>query len=93
MRSRESTAAVAALDAVRTSTGHEPSTCPWRAFASPAVREVMRDHAYYEQGQVREAWGADPPAWRVLALDVFRRAIDSARADVLDAERAARERG
>ena len=93
MRSREAGAAVAALSAVRTSTGVEPHVCPWRAFADPRVRVVMRDHAYYESGQVREAWGADPPAWRVLALDVFRRAIDSARADVLETERAAREKG
>lgn len=92
-RSGASRGAAAAIAAVRETLGAEPDGCPWSAYRDPQVQTILRDHAYYESGQVREAWGADPAEWRVYGLDVFRRALDSARADVLDTERAERERG
>jgi len=40
---------------------------------------------------VREAWGDDPPAWLVQALDIFARALDTARADIADIEHERRQ--
>ena len=86
-----SRAAVAGLAAVRSVVGVEPPTCPWRAFGDPRVREVLRCFRWYEKGQVREAWGDDPPAWLVQALDIFARALDTARADIADIEHERRQ--
>lgn len=77
------------LTAVRVVCGSEPPSCPWSAFKEPRVQAVMKAYRWAEKGQVREAWGDDPPYWLKRGLEVFTAALEAARADVLDAERKA----
>lgn len=45
----------------------------------------------YDKGQLAAVVGDDPPHWLVEGVLVFARALDAARADVMETERKARE--
>lgn len=62
-------------------TGHAPSTCPWRAFSDPLVREVMEHEWASEAGNLGAVLGTDPPHQLVSALGVFERALKATQAD------------
>lgn len=50
-------------------------TCPWRALEDPVVRDVVRAHAFFESGQLREFWGDDPPRYLVDGVRVHESAL------------------
>jgi hypothetical protein len=62
-------------------TGHRPPTCPWRAFTTPLVHEVMSVAWAIEDGNLGSAIGVDPPAKLVSALGVFERARKATKVD------------
>jgi len=79
--SRKVAALSGALNAVETTMGLRPPSCPWWAFHDPEVGEVLRAHDWDESGQLREWWGEDPP-WRLVeGVGHYRRAQSVARAD------------
>lgn len=85
-------------------TGHKPSTCPWRAFYHPLVRDVLGVHWAVEHGNLAAVIGSDPPNILVEALGIFRRSMMATSAEERrlkrqedeakrNAERAARKMG
>lgn len=69
------------LTSIERVTGHRPSTCPWRAFYHPLVREVLEVHWAVEQGNLAAVIGTDPPYLLVEALGIFRRALLATQAE------------
>lgn len=91
------------LTTIERVTGHAPTTCPWRAFYDPLVREVL-DISWADDGNLAAVIGMDPPYQLVQALGVYKRAVTMTRAEEeriqrderkakADAERAARKAG
>lgn len=62
-------------------TGHAPTTCPWRAFDDPLVREVMAVEWASEHGNLAAVIGSDPPFILTQALGIFERAMRATQAD------------
>jgi hypothetical protein len=62
-------------------TGHAPSTCPWRAFSDPLVREVMGCEWASGDGNLSAVIGTDPPFQLAAALGIFERSMKATQAD------------
>lgn len=69
------------MGAIERITGHKPSTCPWRAFYDPLVREVLEVFWSIEGGNLGGVIGEDPPGILVDAIGVFKRALDATQAE------------
>lgn len=72
---------VSELDLIESSTGERPPYCPWWAFHEPDVVEVLRCYDYWESGQLREAWGDDPPYWLWRATHHYHRQLTIVRSE------------
>lgn len=83
------------LTTIEKVTGHAPSTCPWRAFYEPIVREVIAVAWAVEDGNLPAVIGTDPPYQLAQALGVYERAKRATAADEMrlrDEERKAEHR-
>lgn len=69
------------LRTIETVTGHQPATCPWRAFYDPIVREVIAVAWAITDGNLPAVIGTDPPYQLTQAIGVYKRALDATRAD------------
>lgn len=69
------------LTTIEKVTGHAPSTCPWRSFYEPIVREVVSVAWAIETGNLPAVIGTDPPYILTQALGVYERAHKATRAD------------
>jgi len=76
--------------AIEKTTGVAPNTCPWRSFYSEDMRQVLRAHRWFKEGQL-ESYLPNPPHWLIEALTVYNSAFESTRAAIFEAERKARE--
>lgn len=54
---------------IRSMTGHEALTCPWRAFRDPFVRDVLNAVPFFENGNL--AAGVPEPSHRLMEGIVF----------------------
>jgi len=79
------------LTTIETVTGQAPSTCPWRAFYEPVVREVIGVAWAIEDGNLPAVIGTDPPYALTQALGVYHRALKATQADEMRLQRAERE--
>lgn len=58
-----------------------PSTCPWRAYSEPIVREVMAVAWAIDPPNLSTALGPDPDHKLVQAIGIYRRAKLATEAD------------
>lgn len=79
------------LAVIQRVTGHQPSTCPWRAWYHPLVREVMAVAPLVESGNLAAGLGDDPPHMLFEAVMRFEAAVAATRADDRALERQERE--
>lgn len=79
------------LTVIKRVTGHQPSTCPWRAWYHPLVREVMSIAPLVESGNLAAGLGDDPPHLLYEAVMRFEGAVAATRADDRALERQERE--
>lgn len=63
------------LDVIQRVTGHDPRTCPWRAYSDPLVAEVMQYVWACDPPNLSAAIGADPPAILVDGIAHYRMAL------------------
>lgn len=61
-------------------TGHQPPTCPWRAFYSPLVGEVIKVAGLAAENLAPFALDLDPPAIIADGLSVYLAAKRATRA-------------
>jgi hypothetical protein len=58
-------------DHIKHLTGHHPPSCPWRAFYSPLVAEVIRVAGLASNNLALLALEDDPPAIVIDGLSVY----------------------
>lgn len=75
-------------------TGHQPDTCPWRAFYEPIVQEVLPLSGFARNGNLAAAWGDDPAHLLVDAYSAYDNAKERTLAEdeKIAREKAERER-
>lgn len=78
-------------DHVKTVTGHEPLTCPWRSLYEPLVGEAMKIAGLADKGLADAYLGDDPPAILVDAAHAYLCARDATQAHDMEQERKERE--
>jgi hypothetical protein len=69
------------LKIIEKTTGHRPTTCPWRAFYEPIVKEVLPLSSFERNGNLAAAWGDDPPSILIEAFAVYDAAKERTRAE------------
>jgi hypothetical protein len=62
-------------------TGIAATTCPWRAYYDPLVRDVVAVWWSTDKGNLGAVLGDDPPAVLVDALGVFGRSLSATQAE------------
>lgn len=73
--------------------GGEHNACPWRAYTDPVCVDVLDACKWFESGQLHLVFGHDPPAYLVQGVGVYQSALNMARADIAERERAERKNG
>lgn len=72
-------------------TGARPHGCPWSAFRDPFVIEVVRAHAWREDGQLEVRYPRGVPARVVRGLEIYRVALNTVRSNDAREDRKRRE--